>query len=55
MDKHLLDQIKIKILPIEKALYSRYKLLFMLDNVTSYAVYAKDALQVTYINKNLEG
>lgn len=44
MDKHLLDQIKVKILPIEKALYLRYKLLFIFDNAISHVVYAKDVL-----------
>ena len=50
-DKHLLEQIKAKVLPIAEALYLRYELLFIFDNVTSHAIYAKDALQVTYMNK----
>lgn len=50
--KHLLDQIQNKTLPIGEALYLDYELLFMFDNATSYAVYAKDALQVENINKS---
>lgn len=41
---YLLEQIKAKTLPIVKALYPRYELLFMFDHTTSYAIYAKDAL-----------
>lgn len=56
MGKHLLDQIKSKILSIAKIFYSGYELLFMFNNITNYAIYAKDALQVAYyINKDLEG
>ena len=53
--KHLLDQIQTKALPIEEALYPEYELLFMFNNATSYAVYAKDALQVTHMNKGPGG
>ena len=53
--EHLLDQIQNKALPIEKALYPRYELLFMFDNATSHAVYAKDALQVGNMNKSFGG
>lgn len=42
--EHLLDQIQNKALPIGEALHPCYKLLFMFDNTTSHAVYAKDAL-----------
>lgn len=42
--KHLLDQIKSKALSITKALYIGYELLFIFDNVTSHAIYIKDAL-----------
>ena len=35
-----------KALPIAKALYLEYSLLFLFDNATSYSVYAKDVLQV---------
>ena len=49
--KYLLDQIQNKALPIGKALYPSYGLLFMFDNATSHAVYAKDALQVGNMNK----
>ena len=49
--KHLLDQIKSKALPIAEALYPEYEILFMFDNATSHAIYAKDALQVAQMNK----
>ena len=52
MDKHLLDQIKSKVLPIAEVLYPGYELLFMFDNATSHAIYIKDALQVAHINKS---
>lgn len=51
MGKHLLDQIKSKVLPITEILYPGYELLFMFDNAISHAIYAKNALQVTHINK----
>lgn len=54
MDEYLLNQIKSKTLPIAKVLYSEYKLLFVFDNVTNYAIYAKDKLQVININKDPE-
>ena len=38
-----------------EALYLRYELLFIFNNITSYIIYAKDILQVTQINKGLEG
>ena len=44
MGKHLLNQIKSKALPIAKVFYPQYELLFMFDNATSHAIYAKDAL-----------
>ena len=50
-----MDQIKTKALPIKEVLYPRYELLFMFDNATSHAIYAKDALQVAYINKRSDG
>lgn len=50
--EHLLDQISKKILLIEEILYSDYKLLFIFDNATSHAVYAKDALQIENMNKS---
>ena len=53
--EHLLDQIRTKALSIGEALYPGYELLFMFDNVTSHAVYAKDALQVAHMNKGPEG
>lgn len=52
--KHLLDQIQAKALPIEEALYSEYKLLFIFDNAINYAVYAKYALQVAHMNQGLK-
>ena len=53
--EHLLDQIQAKALPIGEALYLGYELLFMFDNATSHAIYAKDALQVAQMNKGPEG
>lgn len=46
-----MDQIETKALPIGEALYLRYELLFIFDNVTSHAIYAKDVLQVVFMNK----
>ena len=42
--EYLLDQIQKKALPIGKAHYPGYALLFLFDNATSHYVYAKDAL-----------
>ena len=53
--EHLLDQIRTKALPIGEALYPGYELLFMFDNATSHAVYAKDELQVAHMNKGPGG
>ena len=53
--EHLLDQIKSKALPIAEALYPGYELLFMFDNATSHAIYAKDELQVAHMNKGPGG
>ena len=53
--EHLLDQITKKALPIAQALFPGYELLFMFDNATSHSIYAKDALQVTHMNKGPEG
>lgn len=49
--EYLLDQITNKALPITETLYPGYELLFMFDNVISYSIYAKDALQVAHMNK----
>lgn len=49
-----MQQIKAKALPIVEALYPGYKLLFMFDNAISNAIYAKNKLQVMYMNKVLE-
>lgn len=51
--KHLLDPIKSKALLIMETLYSKYKLLFIFDNVISYTIYEKNILQVVHINKGL--
>ena len=53
--EHLLDQIINKALSIAESLYPGYELLFMFDNTTSYFIYAKDELQVTQMNKGLDG
>lgn len=42
--EHLLDQIVQKVLPTRKALYYGYVLLFLFDNVISYAIYILDTL-----------
>ena len=51
----LYHQVMKKTLPIAEALYLRYFLLFLFDNTTSYSIYAKDALQVKDINKDIGG
>ena len=53
--EHLLDQIINKALPIAESLYPGYELLFMFNKATSHFIYAKDALQVAQINKELGG
>ena len=40
------QQVVNKALPIAKAFYLRYLLLYLFDNTTNHSVYAKDALQV---------
>ena len=40
----LLDQLANKALPIPQFLYPGYDLIFLFDNATSHAIYAKDAL-----------
>lgn len=49
--KHLIKQVVEKVLPIAKALYPRYQLLFLYDNATCYLVFILDVLQVDEINK----
>lgn len=49
----MLKQIKAKALAITKVLYLEYELLFIFDNAINYVIYAKDVLQVIYINKSL--
>ncbi len=44
-----------KALPIGKALYPGYELLFLYDNATSHSIYAPDALQVAFMNKRPRG
>lgn len=44
-------QVISKALPIAKALYPGYLLMFLFDNAISHSVYAKDALQVSDMNK----
>ncbi len=54
-EKHLLDQIVKKALPIGEALYLVYTLLFLFDNTTSHSIYALDVLQIVQMNKKPEG
>lgn len=54
-DKHLLNQIQKKALPIGEALYPGYALLFIFNNATSHSIYAKDVFQVANMNKGLGG
>lgn len=44
-----------KTLPIGKALYLGYVLLFLFDNETSHLIYLPDVLQVSHMNKRLSG
>lgn len=53
--EHLLKQVVKKAMPIKKALYPGYQLLFLFDNATSHLVFASDALQVDEINKGTGG
>ena len=55
ISEHFLNQIQKKALPIRKALYPGYTLLFIFDNATSHLIYAKNALQVANMNKSLKG
>lgn len=48
----LYQQIVNKALPIAKALYLGYSLLFLFNNIINHSIYTKDALQVKDINKN---
>lgn len=48
-------QVVSKALPIAEALHPGYSLLFLFDNATSHSIYAKDALQVSDINKGSGG
>ena len=47
----LLEQVTKKALPIAQFLYPGYDLVFLFDNATSHAVYAKDALNVNNMSK----
>ena len=51
----LLKQVVEKAVPIAKAFYPGYSFLFMFDNATSHAVYAKNALCTRNMNKSSEG
>lgn len=53
--EYLLKQVVKKAMPIGKALYLRYQLLFLFDNATSHSVFASDALQVDEMNKGTGG
>ena len=48
------QQVVKKALPIAKAFYPDYSLLFRFDNATSHSVYTKNALQIKNINKRSE-
>ena len=47
----LLRQLTEKALPIAQFLYPGYDLIFLFDNATSHAIYAKDALRVSNMGK----
>ena len=51
----LYKQIVSKALPIAKALYLGYSLLFLFDNTTSHSVYANNALCTRGMNKSSGG
>lgn len=51
----LLDQIINKALSIMKELYPGYELLFIFDNEINHSIYAKNAVQVAYMNKRCGG
>lgn len=51
---NLHKQVVTKDLPTAQALYPGYSLLFIFDNATSHAVYAKDALRAKNMNKSPE-
>lgn len=53
--EHLLNQIFKKALPIAQTLYPGYELLSMFDNATLHSIYAKNGLQVVYMNKGPGG
>lgn len=48
------EQVVSKALPIVKALYPEYSLLFLFDNATSHLMYASDALWTKNMNKRTE-
>lgn len=50
----LVKQVKKKVLPIVKALYPRYLLPFLFDNITSHLVYLANVLWVKNISKKLD-
>lgn len=51
----LYQQVVNKVLPIVKALYLGYSLLFLFDNATNYFVYANNALRTENMNKRPSG
>ena len=51
----LMKQVKEKALPIAKALYPGYSLLFLFNNATSHLVYSTDAVQVKNMSKEFGG
>lgn len=50
--RKLHKQVVNKALPLAKALYPGYSLLFLFDNAISHSVYAQDALRTAQINKS---
>ena len=48
-------QVITKALSIAKAFYPGYSLLLLFDNLTSYFVYAQNALYIANMNKGMEG
>lgn len=51
----LYKQVVNKVLPIAKALYPGYSLLFLFDNATNYSVYVDNALYIGGMNKGSSG
>ena len=49
----VVNQVWNKALPIVKALYPGYKAIFMFDNAKSYAIFAKNALRLNQMSKDV--